>query len=142
MLKKKIGQVEEVSLQQFGIDKTLAKIDTGAFYCRVHCDSEQRGKDGKIHFVIAGREYTADSYKPNIRVLTKSITGHEKRERAIMSDIIVRGCKYRTIIVLSKRDDRSYKVLLGRKFLYDNGFVVDVRRGIKHDIEYNRKAEK
>jgi hypothetical protein len=142
MFRNKIGQVEKVSLQQFGIGETLAKVDTGAYYCRIHCDSERRGKDGKIYFTILGRNYVACSYKPNMRVLTKGITGHEKRERAIISDIMVKGRKYQTVIVLSKRDDRNYKILLGRKFLLDNGFVVDVRRGIKHDVEHNRKAEK
>jgi hypothetical protein len=141
VFRRKLGQVEEVSLRQFGIGRTLAKIDTGAYYCRIHCDSERRGLDGKIYFKIGENEYSADSYKPNMRVHTKSITGHEKRERAIISDIIIKGRKYRTEIVLSNRDDKNYKVLLGRKFLCDNGFIVDVRRGVGHDVERNRKAE-
>jgi hypothetical protein len=140
MFRRRLGQVEEVSLGQFGVEKILAKVDTGAYYCRMHCDSEWRSPDGKIHFKIDGREYVEDSYKPNMRVHTKGITGHEKREHAIISDIIVNKRRYQTEIVLSKRDDKNYKVLLGRKFLCDNEFIVDVHRGIKHDVERNRKV--
>jgi hypothetical protein len=141
MLRKKLGQVEKVSLPQFGINEALAKVDTGAFYCRIHCDNEWKNDDGKIHFTIDNRNYIADSYKPDMRIRTKSITGHEKSERAIISDIIVKGRKYRTTIVLSNRAKNSFAILLGRKLLSENGFIVDVRRGIEHDVEHNRKVE-
>jgi hypothetical protein len=124
-----------VSLPQFGIDKILAKIDTGAYRCRMHCDSARKTSDGQIHVVVAGQEYVTKGLPKRIR--TKSITGHEKVEPVVATQLIIRGHSYDTEVVLSNRKDMSFAVVIGRKFLYDNGFMVDVERGIEYDIEYN-----
>jgi hypothetical protein len=134
--KKVVGQVAKVSLPQFDINNLPAKVDTGAFRCRLHCDDVSKGSDGRIHFTIGGQEFVEDSYKPKMRIRTKSITGHEKREYAIKSDIIIKGKPYRTDFVLSDRRDKNHQILLGRKLLIDGGFIVDVRRDIESDIEY------
>ena len=137
MSRKMLGQVEEVSLTQFGVDKVLAKVDTGAYYCRMHCDDSSMDNDGKIRFTVNGKKFVADAHGPNATVLTKGITGHEKREYAIKSFMTVRGNRYEADIILNNRENRKYKVLIGRKFLLLNDFLVDVRQGIENDIEYN-----
>ena len=139
--KKIIGQVDKVSMPQFGLGNVLAKVDTGAYYCRMHCDTAQKGTDGKVLFTINGKEFTADMYKPGMVVRTKGITGHEKLEYAIKSDIILGDNQYSADIVLSNRSDRNYRLLIGRKFLIDHSLLVDVRRGIENDIEYNKEGK-
>ena len=137
-----IGQVETVSLPQFEVNNILAKIDTGAYYCRMHCDASSKGIDGEIHFVIGDKKFTANTYKPDMMVLTKGITGHEKREYAIKTYMIIRDTKYEVDIVLSSRNNRKYQVLIGRKFLLANDFMVDVCHGIENDVEYNNEVKK
>ena len=137
--RKVLGQSADVSLPQFGINSISAKVDTGAYRCRLHCDEASRCSDGKIHFTINGKKFVRDSYKPKMRVLTKSITGHEKREYAIMSNMIVNGKKCRTDIVLTDRNGKVHQALIGRKLLLDYDFVVDVRKGVENDVEYNNE---
>ncbi|GHU07855.1 ribosomal protein S6 modification protein [Alphaproteobacteria bacterium] len=136
MFKKTLGQVERVSLPDVGMNDILAKVDTGAYRCRAHCDSARKGRDGMIRFVIAGKEYFAASRVPD-KILTRSITGNEKAEYVVTTSIVVGGKRYDVDTILSNRKEMTYAVIIGRKFLYDNGFIVDVRRGIEYDVEYN-----
>lgn len=129
--KKIIGSFEQVAFPDFSIDDMTAKIDTGAYTGALHCTKIQETKDEK------GRVLTFSPFDhPEITVTTtdfalrhvRSSNGNRQKRYFIQTHIAIRGETYPIALSLADRSEMKWPVLVGRRFLRRNHFLVDVRQ--------------
>jgi hypothetical protein len=126
-----VGAFEYVSFPDLGVPRVLAKVDTGAYSGAIHCTklkvAKRFGKKPVLKFIPLGKaEYAAETTDFTVRYL-RSSTGHRVRRFLIKTTIEMEGKRYPVEIGLSDRADMRVEVLVGRRFLRDNGLVVDSR---------------
>ncbi|MBC7943299.1 ATP-dependent zinc protease [Candidatus Saccharibacteria bacterium] len=126
------GSFEVVSIPALGIDETIAKIDTGAYSGALHCSfmkSVKRDSDGKrvLRFIPSDNRAHMTEIENYTHTYIRSSTGHRVKRFLFTTDIIIRGKTYPIKIGLSDRSDMQREVLIGRRFLRENGILVDVR---------------
>jgi hypothetical protein len=133
---KILGRAERVDFPEFGLNGQMAKIDTGAFTSSVDCEHIQVvKKDGvdvlEVVFLRPGR----DGYTGEKKYLTdfehteiKNANGVQQRY-VIFTDMIIHGEQAKARFSLANRSALRYPVLVGRRFLRDTEYVVDVRKG-------------
>lgn len=128
-MKKIIGKFEQVTFPEFGIDAVVAKIDTGAYSGALHATKIRETKDGDktvLQFAPFDHPETVimtEHYKVGH---VKSSNGHADERYYINTTVCIHGKEYPVNITLSDRSSMKYAVLLGRKFLMQNNFLVDV----------------
>lgn len=138
--KSALGWVEFVTLKPSGI-VAKAKLDTGAKTSSLQADNiEMFTRDGKqwVRFTYERKRRAAVHGMPAVPHQRQVIEAPLKRmvrikqhtvdfvERpAIDMDIQIGDKTYTTEFTLTSRDAFIYPVLLGRRFLEDNGTVVD-----------------
>jgi len=126
-----IGAFEQVSFPEFGIDEITAKIDTGAYTGALHCTKIveiQTAKGKAVRF--------APFDHPEIKVVShdflvrhvKSSNGERDARYFIETSISILGKSYPIILSLADRSEMKWPVLIGRRFLRKNDFIVDVRK--------------
>ncbi len=125
------GCVEYVSLPQFGITHTLAKIDTGAYSGALHCSHIEEyirpdGKPGLRFTPFGNRAYTTEVEDFEV-TRVRSSTGHRVKRYLICTSIEIKGKEYKITIGLSNRQKMQRDVLIGRRFLRENDILVDTR---------------
>ncbi|USN96777.1 MAG: ATP-dependent zinc protease [Candidatus Nomurabacteria bacterium] len=131
------GSFEPVVLPGFSPDTFIAKIDTGAFSGAIHCSLLREVKVGS-HTVLHYRPLTCKKTLKTenyTRKYVRSSTGHRVSRYLIETDIVVQGKTYKVKIGLSNRADMQYEILIGRRFLRENGIIVDVRENRELDKE-------
>jgi hypothetical protein len=130
-----IGYYEIVHFPEFNNIEERAKIDTGAYTGALHCTKirEIEGPKGKVlHFSPFDHpeiELTAAEYAVR-HVRSSNGTGQDRF--FINTEIIIRGNTYPIVLSLADRSDMKWPVLIGRKFLRQNNFLVDVRQGSQY----------
>ncbi len=133
--KKVIGVFEKVSFPKFGMPDIMAKIDTGAYTGALHCtkiEEEKTAKRKTLRFspfdhpeiIITAHEYRATTVR-------SSNGGNEKRF-VIQTEILIDGKRYPIVLSLANRSAMKWPVLVGRRFLRKNHFLVDVHKGTKY----------
>lgn len=135
-----IGCIEKVSFPDLGIVDALAKVDTGAFSGAFHCTDIKvfrKVKSGKriLRFAPAGDHDKTSETEEFKETFIRSATGHRVRRFVISTRIIVDDREYPIWIGLSDRSDMKRPVLIGRRFLRENGLIVDVRINQELDDE-------
>lgn len=139
MDKVTLGHVEIVGIPTLGIDKIVAKIDTGAFSGALHCTNIELSDDGlTLSFDPMGqselRTVTTDFTKLHVR----SASGHESERFRIPVDIVIHGVLYAATIGITDRSDMEREMLIGRRFLRQHNMTVDVTINGEHDNEWKR----
>jgi hypothetical protein len=128
---KTLSIFEKVDFPQYGIKSIIAKIDSGADTGALHCTkiTEEKTKDGPIlHF--SPFDYpelkisTSDFYMDDV----KSSNGSSERRYFISTFILVQGETYQISISLADRSKMTYPMLIGRRFLSNHNFLVDVNK--------------
>lgn len=132
-----VGCFEQVTFPEFGSSQFWAKVDTGAYSGALHCTRIKVViRDGvrvlKFKPVESHREIETTEFKS---IFVRSATGHRIRRHVIATTIIVGDKRYPIVIGLSNRSDMKKPVLLGRRFLREQGIVVDVRINQEEDYE-------
>lgn len=128
-MKKIIGKFEQVTFPDFGIDAVVAKIDTGAYSGALHATKIREIKEGNTTILeFAPFDHPATIIKTNKYKIghVKSSNGHTDERYYIDTTVTIHGKKYPVNITLSDRSSMKYALLLGRKFLMQNDFLVDV----------------
>lgn len=124
-----VGRLEHIALPGLGIDRVLAKIDTGAYRSALHYQRLRvRTVDGQKRLVVTfqmGRNRVTKSFRSYQRVTVKSSNGESSRRYLISTRVRLGDHAVRTQFTLFDRSDMKYQVLIGRKFLRGR-FVVDV----------------
>lgn len=120
---------------EFSEQSVLAKIDTGAYTGALHYSKleEKQGKDGSrvLEFAPLGGTKTIIIDEFAIRYV-KSSNGKREKRYFIDTSVMIEGKTYPIILSLANRGDMKFPVLIGRRFLRQNNFVVDVNQ--KHPL--------
>lgn len=137
---KTVGCFEYVSLPDLGIPHELAKIDTGAFSGALHCTDIKIVRRGVVRkrilrFTPLGNPKLATETDTFIKTYIRSATGHRIKRFLIDTTIEIQGKTYPIRIGLSDRTDLKRNVLIGRRFLRENNFLVDVHINQEYDDE-------
>lgn len=127
---KIIGTFESVIFPDFNGYEVMAKIDTGAYTGALHC-TKIREEDKVLHFSpfdhpeveIALTEYAVNH--------VKSSNGKTETRYFIDTNITINGETYPVVLSLADRSEMKWPVLIGRKFLRQNNFLVDVTKSAK-----------
>lgn len=125
-----IGKFERVTFPEFvGIDHVIAKVDTGAYSGALHCTKIKEittAKGKELHFSPFDHPEIVTIAKSYDVGDVKSSNGQISQRYYISTTVRVHGKDYPVRITLSDRSSMRYPVLLGRKFLEENKFLVDV----------------
>ena len=123
---KKIGRCEKISFPELNLENLNCKIDTGAFGTSLHVDGILV-KDGKLHFWIGNKKnrFIWSKFKT---IKVKSSFGRVQERYSIKTSIILGKRKYNIFISLTDRKNMKFPCLVGRRFLYKFGYIVDVRK--------------
>ena len=128
--KRLIGRFEKVTVADYTGQPLVAKIDSGADSSSIHCDyiQEMPLPDGRrelrYSFGPGHEQRTADFGVTKVR----SSTGHEETRYTVQIPITIGVTPFIVKASLSSREQMRRPMLLGRRFLRDNGLVVDVSR--------------
>lgn len=135
MMSKVIGGFERVDFPDFGVNDVVAKIDTGASSGALHCSTPHIEADQTGAKVLVFSPF--DHPDVEIRTLeysrrkVRSSNGMQQFRYGVDTIVKIKGKKYPIHITLSDRKSMMVPVLIGRKFLKDHGFLVDVARESK-----------
>ena len=129
---KSVGSFESVDFPEFPLVGTVwAKIDTGAYTGALHCtriSEEQLEEGAMLHFSPFDHPetdiMTSDFFVKSVR----SSNGEKGYRYFINTTITIQGKTYPITLSLANRAEMKWPVLIGRKFLQKQDFLVDVRR--------------
>ncbi|MFV0387332.1 MAG: ATP-dependent zinc protease [Pyrinomonadaceae bacterium] len=139
-----IGRREKADFPEIGLGTLNAKIDSGAFTAAIHCCKIEINSEKLLDVVFldpSHKKYTGEVF-----------TFQKYRERSIRSSNGVSERRY-TIettvrfgeellpieLSLTFRGDMRFAVLIGRRFLSENRFLIDARK--KNYFKHNKIAE-
>lgn len=133
--KEIIGRLEYVGLPDFGIQKIVAKIDTGAYTGAIHATNikeielaGQKMIEFKLldddHPEFIDRVHTVSNFETK---KVKSSTGESEIRYTIPVQLVIKNKTLNIKLSLSNRKEMRYPILLGRKFI-KNLFLVDVSK--------------
>lgn len=122
-----LGTLEPVKFPEFSRKIVFAKIDTGAYTGALHCDGieEKSVEGGKILYFRphgSSKVYQKDEF---VAKYVKSSNGKRQRRYFINTTIVIKGLKYEITLSLANRSEMRRQVLIGRRFLRINNFIVD-----------------
>ncbi len=134
--KDTIGRTTRVDLPGLGFIGIAAKVDTGAYYCSLHCHHiEEKVMNGKKYLCFmlldpSHPEYVDKEirFRKFSRRTIKNSFGNTERRYIIIMPVRILGRRIRTRVTLTNRGSMKYPMLLGRKVLL-NKFIVDVSLG-------------
>lgn len=126
---KILGAAVSAVFPEFSEQSVLAKIDTGAYTGALHYSKlkEKPGKDGSrvLEFAPLGGTKKTTIEEFAIRYV-KSSNGAREKRYFIDTQVVIDGKTYPIILSLANRGDMKFPVLIGRRFLKQNNFIVDV----------------
>lgn len=138
MSKRIVGSFEKVSMPDLGVFDQVAKIDTGAYSGALHCTNIRIVEvDGKktLTFTLLGDKKMNEQTTDFTVVTVRSAFGHKQRRYMICTNIKIRDEIFPLKIGLSDRSEMKRPILIGRRFLREHGFLVDVSQGTEYDNE-------
>lgn len=137
-----VGSFEPVSFPGLGIKGSIAKIDTGAYSGAIGCSEIKvvkragarylRFSPGRRSKKVLETEHFSEKY-------VRSSNGQRQKRYLIETEMTVRNRTYPITISLSNRSEMKYEILIGRKFLRQNNFLVDVRLNQEYDTDREAK---
>lgn len=122
-----IGTFAEVVFPEFLADRVTAKIDTGAYTGALHCSKigERDVEGGKtLVFIPLGSTQVMEKDEFIIKYV-RSSNGKRQKRYFISTKIIVQKKTYEITLSLANRSEMKWPVLIGRRFLKQNHFLVD-----------------
>ena len=135
---KIIGVFERVSFPGFGMGKVMAKIDTGAYTGALHCtqiEEVETAKGKVLHFSPFDKPKTHFTTDKFVVSHVKSSNGKKENRYFITTDIELGGQVYPILLSLADRSEMKWSVLIGRRFLRRNHFLVDATKGRQYRNE-------
>lgn len=139
-MKKIIGAFEKISFPDFGLIDIAAKIDTGAMSGSMHATSIREVKLPTGETAIRFKPYGKNTVTVSSFTLkyVKSSNGQRELRYIVPSTIEIRGVQYPIQISLADRTPMKFGTLIGRRFLRQHGFIVDLTKGKKYLDEVNQ----
>lgn len=126
-----VGAFESVIFPEFDNMQIRAKIDTGAYTGALHCTQivEVETKKGAVlrfspfdhpELIIEEEEFVVKR--------VRSSSGERQDRYFINTFITIQGQTYPIVLSLADRSEMKLPVLIGRRFLRKNNFLVDVSK--------------
>lgn len=131
MPQKVLGAFEKVSFPEFGMKNLISKIDTGAFTGSLHCTKTHTEIENGItvlHFSPFDNPKEVHKTSLFTEGSVKSSNGTKSMRYFIETKIAIGGEIYPITLTLADRSDMRWPVLIGRRFLAVNDFIVDVTK--------------
>lgn len=131
IMKKTIGSFETVSFPEFGMKNIVAKIDTGAFTGALHCTKvHEEERNGLMTLFFSPFDHPKEVHHTDNfeKGLVRSSNGKIEERYFIETKIEVKNKTYTITLTLADRSDMKWPVLIGRRFLHANDFIVDVSK--------------
>ena len=128
---KIIGTFTVAGFPQFDIGQVIAKVDTGAYTGALHCTKihlEQTAQGEVLRFSPFDSPDTVVTTKEFKIKNVKSSNGSRQSRYFVNTIIEVEGEQYPILLSLADRSDMKWELLIGRKFLRDNHFLVDAAK--------------
>lgn len=128
-----IGRTMLIDLPRLGFMHIAAKVDTGAYYCSLHCHHiEVREIEGKNRLCFMLLDPSHPEYKEkeikfknfSIKAI-KSSSGAIEDRYTIRTALRINGRRIKTFVTLTDRGSMKFPMLIGRRLL-KNKFIVDV----------------
>jgi len=130
--KKIISSIEPVTFPEFAvIGKISAKIDTGAYSGALHCTKirEEQTENGSVlHFSPFDHPELEITVENFVVRHVRSSNGEAQSRYFVDTTIEIQGAVYPIVLSLADRSEMKWPVLIGRRFLSTNNFLVDVNR--------------
>jgi hypothetical protein len=121
---KKLGRTEKVYFPELNEGIVVSKIDTGAFSAALHVDKVKL-EDSGLKVMIGNNTYIFSKWT---EMEVKSSNGKLQKRYGIKLKIQIGKKKYRIFTSLTNRKNMKFRLLIGRRFLYLNNFLVDVKK--------------
>lgn len=133
---KIVGSFEPIDFPDFGLKSVIAKVDTGAFSGTLHATHIQEiiSEDGtkQLEFWPLGKKAHKTFSNSYTSKPVRSSNGQLETRFVIKTKIVLQGIEYPITISLADRSAMMKAVLIGRQFLRQQRFMVDVRKGTKY----------
>jgi hypothetical protein len=126
-----LGAFESVGFPEFNMSGVKAKIDTGAFTGALHCTKiaeEDNGKEKVLRFSPFDRPELEITKEEFVVRHVRSSNGKREKRYFISTEITIAGQTYPISLSLANRSEMKVPVLIGRRFLRKNQFLVDVTK--------------
>ena len=125
-----IGAFEAVEFPEFSSGPVTAKIDTGAYTGALHCSKigEREIEGGKALVFIPLGTKTVFQKDDFIVKYVRSSNGKRQKRYFISTHIVINEQSYEITLSLANRSEMKWPVLIGRRFLKQNHFLVDPTR--------------
>lgn len=137
-MRKIIGAFEIVSFPDFGVEGVLAKIDTGATSGAVHAvrmkEITLETGEKAVSFYPLGSAQKVITSAFSVTTVKNSM-GNTQKRFVVPTTVVIEGVQYPINISLTNRSRMKKKVLIGRRFLRDHGFIVDTVKGTEYRSE-------
>lgn len=121
---RKIGKTEKIFFPNLNEGLITAKIDTGAFSAALHVDSVKVEECG-LKVKIGSNTYIFHKWS---EVDIKSSNGKSQKRYGVKLKMQLGKKKYRIFVSLTNRKSMKFPLLIGRRFLHINDFIVDVKK--------------
>lgn len=140
-----IGRIDKADFPKLHLKRIRVKIDTGAYSSAIHCCRIEETDAKKLKVVFLDPDdpkYTgkAHFFKKYSKKIIKSSNGASEERFIISTKIRFHWRLYLAEFSLTFRGDMRYPVLIGRKFLADNHFIVNPQ--LRNHLHRLRKTEK
>jgi len=137
------GIIEHAIFPELGIDDVPVKIDTGAYSGALHCASIEVARNAAgqkvLRFTPIHDQAKTVELTRFLRAQVRSSNGHLSDRYLIDTPVLIQGRQYTIRIGLSDRSTMKTDVLIGRRFLRQNGILVDVRINQDEDDDGGKK---
>lgn len=138
MIKKKIvttktiGRSDKADFPEFNLNNINVKVDSGAYTSAIHCCKIDKNQNGAVEVIFLDEKdpkYTGtlhifeDYSEKDVR----SSNGVVEKRFIISTEIRLDRQSFDIFLSLTFRGDMRFPVLIGRKFLSRNRFIVNPR---------------
>ena len=121
---KIIGRTEKIYFPKLNEGVILAKVDTGAFSAALHVDYVKI-EDCGLKVKIENNTYIFNKWS---ELEVKSSNGKVQKRYGVKLKIQIGKKRYNIFVSLTNRKNMKFILLIGRKFLHSNNFLVDVKK--------------
>jgi hypothetical protein len=128
---KVVGSIELVDFPEFNMKDVPAKIDTGADTGALHCTKIEEVPSGNgsiLRFSPFDQPKTVITADEFITKHVRSSNGEATVRYFITTTISLQGKEFSIQLSLADRTEMKWPTLIGKRFLQDNNFLVDVSR--------------
>ncbi len=130
---KVVGHIELVTFPEYKMDDVPAKIDTGADTGALHCTKIEeigKGKHGILRFSPFDHPEITIEVDEFITKHVRSSNGEAVVRYFITTTINLQGKEFPIQLSLADRTEMKWPMLIGKRFLQDNNFLVDVSKPV------------